>query len=105
MPRERQVGEGESRDGGIQRHVLKGLVSSGHKGSSPPCAAASAHLCHVVNLHHQSAPLLLWQAFQTTGQTPGHPPEGALMNLSHATASLFPCRFISQAKFYKTIII
>lgn len=68
VPRERQVGEGESRDGGIQRHVLKGLVSSGHKGSSPPRAAASAHLCHVVNLHHQSAPLLPLAGFPNHSQ-------------------------------------
>lgn len=33
--REGRLGDGESRDREIQRYVLKGLVSSGHKHSSP----------------------------------------------------------------------
>lgn len=41
----RQVGDTESRDGAIRKSVFKGLVSSGHKHSSPSHTSSPVHTC------------------------------------------------------------
>lgn len=103
-PREAGWRRGRSRDRGLQRYVLKGVDSSGHRRSSPPRAAA--HLCHVVNLHHHR--LLLFSFGRPSKPQPTLPialPEVTRRAPRMRPRGRSPALFISQARVYKTIII